>query len=267
MNHTKNCKCCGKYFQTYRADILYCSDECRRTMKQRSSKNYRDKNPEKIKEDQKKYNSTDEVRAAKKKYRDSNRDKINEYKRMKRAEAAEKRDKVFRKKLMAFMEKNPETISPSGLKYNIGIGFPRAKQVLIDLEKQGIIEKLNKKYYRLIKAMDKKVEVTEYDVSIAVGDLWDLDKEVAGNLIAPTNNHSKFLDNFSWKVEIDYPLDEPITIDVYGDTIGDVLWGIAQKYKEIFSNPEKYQPWRGMPLFFERMYIRTDNSIKLGMGS
>ena len=72
------------------------------------------------------------------------------------------------------------------------------------------------------------------------------------------------------KTYLSYPLGVAVEVNIVnGNSIGKILWQLAQAYKEIYVDPDKYGVWgHGMrDLYFENIRIYNNQVIEVSIGS
>ncbi len=113
--------------------------------------------------------------------------------------------------------------------------------------------------------------VRKYEVNVHIKSLTEVSKKIAERLITSDRCYS-FLDKPFSKgvVIIDYPLGQSYRFPITNaDTIGELLWRIAQIYKRIYKSKAKYGVWGHAfdDLWFERVTIKNNDTITLDIGS
>lgn len=114
MIYKKTCPICGKEFGAI-ANTKYCSDECRRIRDRRRSKEYYQKNKEKVLARQHKHYAEfrDEIREYKRQWAKDNSDKIREYNQRK----YEKSKDETKKRVDEWRKNNPERAKKAQIKW------------------------------------------------------------------------------------------------------------------------------------------------------
>jgi hypothetical protein len=109
-----------------------------------------------------------------------------------------------------------------------------------------------------------------YSIAVHIKTLTKVNKRTARELIS--YNGGNFLYEYfpGGKVIIDYPLEKRAEYKIPAvKSIGELLWYIARKYKNVYKNHKKFGVWGHFfgDLYFEGVTVHKNNTITLIIGS
>lgn len=147
---------------------------------------------------------------------------------------------------------------------------------------------------------NKEVHFYRLDVNVHVESLSEIDKEIASNIISGYDEQKKRIVKYllngpvTGVCHISYPLTNPVDLPIIdANTIGDILWDISMKYREIYEIEEESATTKTTPidertglinrnrtdgkygiwghdlsdLYFEGLSIHEDGQIEIHIGS
>jgi len=111
----------------------------------------------------------------------------------------------------------------------------------------------------------------EIRLNISINDLSKVIGDVT-NIINSVDDGKRFLDKKYDELtfSLDYPLERSVEITIFNaETIADILVPIANCYKDIYKQPEKYGVWGHSieDLYFERLLLKEEGYSHVFIGS